>query len=308
MKLRSTTYAAGLAGFYVAIAGGWIVFSSASAARFATSVEQLHRFERFKGVGFVLATGLALFFGARTLFSRIERSAADLMLRERALLSNERRIFAGLMASSVAHDANNVLVGVLGDLDELATKPEQSAGTRQHLETSVGRLVALNKRLLEAGRQTTTASAGPLELTEAVREAADLVRHHPALRYTRLTVVDGTPMVVHAHPMLITQIVTNLLVNAGEATSGRGKVEISSRRDGSRALLEVRDDGPGVPEGRRAGLFEALQSTKPDGNGMGLFSVKACARALGGTVEILDAPGGGACFRVSLPLDDKSGA
>ena len=305
-KMRSTTYAAGLAGIYAATAGGWIVLSSTVAAKVATSVEQLAHFERFKGVGFVFVSGLVLFLGARVLFRRMETFAADRVLRERALLDNEHRAFAGLMASSVAHDANNVLVGVLGDLDEIATRPEHAAETLQRLERSVGRLVALNKRLLQVGRQTATASTGPLDLSNAVSEAVDMVRHHPALRSVRLSVVAGPLMVLHAHSLLITQMVTNLVVNAGEATSGVGKVEVSLRRDGATGLLEVRDDGPGVPEARRAGLFEALQSTKPNGNGMGLFSVKACAQALGGTVEVLDAPGGGACFRVKLPLEGSN--
>jgi signal transduction histidine kinase len=57
-----------------------------------------------------------------------------------------------------------------------------------------------------------------------------------------------------------------------------------------------------VPAERRPGLFEALVSTKPEGNGIGLFSVKACVHGMRGTVEVVDAEGGGARFRVRLPL------
>lgn len=302
--MRSTTYSAALAGVYVATATGWIVVSSRLAARLAGSVEQLEQFERLKGVGFVLATGGALFLGARVLFRRIEAAAAELVRRERALLSNERRVFTGLMASSVAHDANNVLVGVLGDLDELVAEPEHAAETRERLEKSVSQLVALNKRLLQVGRQTATTTTGPLELSAAVRDAVEVVRSHPALRFTALTVSADVPMTRQAHPLLLTQMVTNLVVNAGEATQGKGHVRVTLRRDADAAVREVCDDGPGVPLARRATLFEALESTKPEGNGMGLFSVKACVQALGGTVVVLDAPGGGACFRVTLPLKD----
>jgi signal transduction histidine kinase len=112
----------------------------------------------------------------------------------------------------------------------------------------------------------------------------------------------ATPVEVSANPTLLSQIVTNLLVNAGEATDGKGQVAVRVTTEGGRACLEVDDDGPGVPVERRAGLFDALVTTKPHGNGMGLFSVKAAALALGGSVSVDVAPLGGARFRVTLPL------
>jgi two-component system CitB family sensor kinase len=74
------------------------------------------------------------------------------------------------------------------------------------------------------------------------------------------------------------------------------------RTEAGRAVIEVHDNGPGVPVERRADLFTSLATTKPDGNGLGLFSVKACANGLGGQVEVGDSPLGGALFRIRLPL------
>jgi signal transduction histidine kinase len=103
--------------------------------------------------------------------------------------------------------------------------------------------------------------------------------------------------------VLVSQVVTNLLVNAGEATGGKGLIEVRVVPAGDEVRLEVHDSGPGVPLNRRATLFEALASTKPEGSGMGLFSVRACARAMGGDVAVLDSDLGGACFRVSFPRE-----
>lgn len=284
---------------YVLLAGAWILVSSRFAADSSASVEELRRFETIKGVGYVLVTAAGLFFAARFALRRIELRGQEIVRRERMLLANERRVFAGLIASSVAHDANNVLTLVLGDLDELedAAPPE----TLARLHASLGKLVQLNKRLVHAARQTTSTALAPLDLAAAVREAVGLVRVHPAVRGANVAIAAAEPVSVVASPLLVAQIVTNLVVNAGEATQGRGTIDVIVRREGDGAVIEVDDDGPGIPPERREGIFDALTTTKAEGNGMGLFSVKASVAALGGGVTVRESPRGGACFRVTLP-------
>jgi two-component system, NtrC family, sensor kinase len=293
-------YAAWIAITYVVVASLWIVTSSEVASWLVREADALHRVEQFKGVGFVLITGVALFWGARAAFRRIEAAAGELLRRERALLTNERRAFAGLMAGTVAHDANNVLASVLFDLEALDDAAE-AAAARVRLKAAVSRLIELNRRLVQVTRQSTTSRLGTLELGAAVREAVDLVRKHPALRRAAIEVLTGPPAKVVAQPLLISQIVANLMVNAGEATGGTGRLSVRVLARDAQVHLEVHDSGPGVAPERRASIFEALSSTKPEGSGMGLFSVRACARALGGQVEVLDSELGGACFQVRLP-------
>jgi signal transduction histidine kinase len=80
---------------------------------------------------------------------------------------------------------------------------------------------------------------------------------------------------------------------------GRVKVRIQAGPDGS-AIVEVHDDGPGVPESQRARLFEAFYTTKKEGTGLGLLSAKKCAELHGGKIEVLASPLGGVCFRAHL--------
>ncbi len=304
--MRGTRYAAWLASIYVVVATVWILGSSQVAYWLADRPDVLRSIEQVKGVAFVLVTGAALFLGARALFGRIERAAEDLVLRERALVGNERRALAGLMAATVAHDANNVLAGVLFDLEALGD-PAEAPAAQGRLKAAVSRLVELNRRLVQMKRNSTSSNTVPVELGTVVREAVELVRKHPALRRTELDLSLGAPLQVSTQPVLISQIVANLLVNAGEATDGSGRVSVRLGPEGEGVLLEVHDSGPGVPVERRAGLFEALTSTKPDGSGMGLFSVRACARALGGEVSVGDSELGGARFRVRLPRRPPQG-
>lgn len=93
----------------------------------------------------------------------------------------------------------------------------------------------------------------------------------------------------------------NLLDNAVKYAAGRVEVELERR--GDRVELEVRDDGPGVPEEERRHIFEeGYQSphSRP-GSGVGLYSVARAVRGHGGDVSVADAPAGGALFRVVLP-------
>ncbi len=298
--MKSTAYAAALACGYFTLAVAWIVTSSRLAAANAGSLEDLERFEVIKGALFMLCTSTVIFFGGRFALRRIEAAGESVLHRERVLHANERRVFAGLLAASIAHDANNVLAVVLSELELL--RGVIPAETLERLQASVAGLAQLNRRVVEMGRQVTQTKLEVMDLGRAVREAVDLVRHHEAVRHAQLQVVDEGPVTALGHSLLVSQVVTNLVLNAGEAAQKRGKVDVRVRRCNGAAVIEVDDDGPGIPPERRRDIFDALVTTKPDGNGLGLFSVKAAARALGGAVSVDASPRGGARFRVEIPL------
>jgi signal transduction histidine kinase len=169
------------------------------------------------------------------------------------------------------------------------------------MRSSVERLVALNQRLLVTARRGRATRPEDVELVPNIEETLAVARSHASVRGCRLEFVPSGPVRLHTHGLLVQQILSNLVVNAGEATGGRGAIEVRLGDSPSEVTLEVHDNGPGVPPERRARLFDSLESTKPDGSGMGLFSVRSCVSALGGTVEVGDSPLGGACFRVHLP-------
>lgn len=305
--MRSTRYAATLALGYTILAAVYIVVSSNIAARLSADVEQMRHIETFKGVLYVLVTALAIFFGARFAFGKLERHERALAARDRALLANERRVFAGLMAGSIAHDANNVLVAVIADLDELRRPGWPDDPAMRRLQLSVERLVALNRRLLTAARRGGVTQPEDVDLAPAIRDTLAVARAHAHLRAVAVRFEPGASVIVHTHVLLVQQVVANLLVNAGEATQGKGHVEVRLEATPEGATIEVHDDGPGVPADRRERLFDALETTKSGGSGLGLFSVKTCVAALEGVVEVTDSPLGGACFRVRVPCLSRRG-
>jgi signal transduction histidine kinase len=119
---------------------------------------------------------------------------------------------------------------------------------------------------------------------------------------------------VLADPGQLEQVVLNLVLNARDACQGRGRVTVATRRitraegEGGRAggewaRLSVQDDGPGLAPATRARVFEPFFTTKAEGQGtgLGLSVVDGVARAHGGFVEVISAPGQGATFAVWLP-------
>jgi nitrogen fixation/metabolism regulation signal transduction histidine kinase len=105
--------------------------------------------------------------------------------------------------------------------------------------------------------------------------------------------------------MLLRRAFTNLLKNAREAMRSAGvdaAPELEVRVLARSVVLDVLDRGPGVPREAKARIFDPYFTTKHDGTGLGLSIVKKILLDHGGTIKILDRPGGGALFRVTLPL------
>ena len=102
-------------------------------------------------------------------------------------------------------------------------------------------------------------------------------------------------------PTLIQQSTTNLVLNALDAVRDGGHVEVRLGRDADAIVIEVDDDGPGVPEADRERIFDPFFTTKTHGTGLGLVSVRTCAQLHGGDVTIARSQAlGGAAFRVTL--------
>lgn len=299
--MKSTRYAAMLAGAYVLLASVYIILSGYLAAGASHSVEELRRIETIKGVLYVAVTSLLIFAGARWAMHRMERDAQELLRREQALVANEGRVFAGLTAAAIAHDANNVLTVAQTDI-EMMEEDGKGSEDLTRIHQAVTRMVGLNQRLLDLAQAYVSREGAPLDALEAMQEVLVVMRSQPDMRRCQVSCAGDAGVVVAASPVLMHQLVGNLVLNAAQAAGDNGVIEVRVRAEAGHAVIEVHDNGPGVPAERRADLFTSLVTTKPGGNGLGLFSVKACANGLGGQVEVGDSPLGGALFRIRLPL------
>ncbi len=255
--------------------------------------------------------------------SRRKLEAAYDSLREtQAKLVHSGKLAAiGQLASGVIHEVNNpaswsalALDCALRKLDEVSASPafprdvigSELAEARDHLvraSEGVKRILSIVTDL-----RTFARAGGEVDelvlLDEVARVTCTLVQ--PVVsEHATLVLVEGGVPAVRAGSGRLSQVVTNLVINAAEAiaqTSRKGRVELATRSEGEHVILTVEDSGPGVPEHLRAKVFDPFFTTNPQGLGLGLSLVAEIVNRYGGDVTITDSELGGAAFRVRLPI------
>lgn len=235
-------------------------------------------------------------------FEQAERARAEAELRETALRAREldRLVEVRRMARGVAHDFNNVLcsaIGLTGVIDGASDPAEVLAELRQVLE--VGRkLAAALIRFSDPSVDTAAEARTPViaRVEQAMTALQLLVRPQARIQLS----IEGDEAEVALRPLELEQLLLNLCMNARDAITGTGSIEVSLRC-AERITLEVRDDGIGMTDDVKQHLFEPYFTTKPQGTGVGLSVVRELVERVGGTIEIDSRPGTGTRVRVSLP-------
>jgi|GEM_PF-1573996 len=230
-------------------------------------------------------------------------------LRRRLAQSQKMEALATLIGG-ITHDFNNLLTGIMaGTSDVLAqTEPDDPRfkPLGDILQTS-RRAKDLISRLLTAGSRGPSTMA-QLDINEVIWEAMRFVR--PTLREDielRLSLTEEPALVMGDHSQLW-QTVSNLSFNARDAMPAGGVLEIKTEvkatgeRETEKVVISVSDTGKGIPPEIKDRIFEPFFTTKERGLGigLGLAVVYGAVKNHGGTIDVLDRPGGGTIFRIQL--------
>lgn len=200
--------------------------------------------------------------------------------------------------ADAAHELRTPIAILQTRLEDLASGPDQG-----RLLADVARLSIMAEQLLDLQRlDQQPRQMTPVDLNAmGLAVTADLAPLAIAAGYQLSFEAGKEPVVVAGDQASLQRAVINLVQNAIEHAGGHGTITVAVERDGS---IEVRDEGPGVPNEHREQVFAPfyrLQS-RDHGAGLGLHLVQEVVQRHEGHVSIVDAPQGGACFRVSLPL------
>jgi two-component system sensor histidine kinase HydH len=297
-----------LASIYSLVGGIYIVLSSYFASQFSVSTSELYYIEVLKGCGYVILTGILLFVFAFWSLHRLRIKEREIEQQQRVLLASEKRAAAGLFASSVAHDINNILGVNQMAISRLRaqTLPEETASYLDKLELVQSKLSVLAHELsLATGKQFSNGREN-IDLSQTINQALSLVRLHDKVKYCKLETFIPSILPFDGDASLLQRMVLNLVINAADATDNRGRIRINVQEQKPRIIIEVHDDGTGIPKELRTRILEPFFSTKKDGSGLGLLSVKLCTDVHQGQVEVGDSELGGACFRITLPkIEDR---
>ncbi len=249
-----------------------------------------------------------------------ERGAEDQAHREEQLLQAQRLETIGTLASGVAHDLNNLLTAILCCAAVMRSRADRGADTRaplEQIEHAARSASQLAKRLLDLGRGQ-EARRKPVDVRDVVGEVVALLEHALDKRIRIEFAEESGSTVVLGVSSQIEQVLLNLAVNAADAMPQGGLVRFATRRQsvssdaGARSLglspgqyvvIEVTDDGAGVPEELRRHIFEPFFTTKPQGKGtgMGLAVASRIAASHDGTILLASAPGRPTTFSLYLP-------
>ncbi len=232
------------------------------------------------------------------------RALNDLIARLKDVLARQQDFMA-----DAAHELRTPLtaISLQSQLLERAASPAESAEALAELKRGIARSTHLVERLLTLARLDAASereAARPIDLGALVDASLVNARLRAQERGITLTArVESAVRIDGIEPQL-QSLVDNLIDNALRYTprGGRMHVELTARRHG--AVLEIADNGPGIPAAERTRLFDRfyrVPGTVQEGSGLGLAIVKRVADLHGATVEVGDADGGGARFTVDFP-------
>jgi heavy metal sensor kinase len=200
---------------------------------------------------------------------------------------------------------------ILSVTGEKQRTPEEYELAMADLAEEADRLRALVENLLQVARgETSQIGVGEaVDLSTLLRDVTDSLRPLAAAKGLTLTCQAPDGLILQGDSDSLIRLFVNLLDNAMKYTE-KGGVTLSARRDGGWMRVAVADSGTGIPASHLPHIFDRFyrveQSRSGNGAGLGLAIALDIARAHGGTLEVDNAPGGGAIFTVSLPQKDRA--
>ena len=257
---------------------------------------------------------------------RLQREQKDFELR---VQQAQRTQSLALLAGAVAHDLNNLLVGILGNA-ELALMPDRekrsSEGYLNAIVETAQRAADLSGQLLAfAGQRPLDHQR--LDFDVVTKKTGALLESQVGRRAELSLQLHGSLPPLEGDEIQLRQVLVNLVANATEAMGTRGgRIEIRTSllrpddsdlekllapeapEDEAYLLLEVTDDGEGMDPTTAQRIFDPFFTTKSTGRGLGLASVQGIVKAHHGVIRVESKPGQGTSFKVLLPASSDGGS
>ncbi len=239
-------------------------------------------------------------------FNKIMTELAEKKELEAEIAMSEKLAGLGRIAAGVAHEVNNPLGGLLNCIDTLRKHPEDTELLERYLPMleqglhRIGDIVGSLLAELKMVEDYEPVSAAQLNHLRELMEMEVGDRNIEIIWENRL---DEDVCILGGR---VQQIVCNLLKNSIQALGdSRGTVRFFAFPNGRCMVIEISDDGPGIPAGDRNQLFDPFFTTKSTGTGLGLWVVYRLVQSMRGVIEVESEENRGTLFRVTIPLLDE---
>ncbi|WP_300458275.1 response regulator [Desulfobacula sp.] len=237
---------------------------------------------------------------------------------EKKMINTERLASLGTMSTGIAHEINNPLAIInesAGFMKQVVQSPEMAAFPQKQalltgiekIEKSIKRARKITLQLLGHVKQQSS-QIGECNVKALLFETLSLLQNE--LDDKNISVqweMDPEKMTIWSDPYKIRQVCMNLLSNAIHATQENGSITLSGYMIDSDVLLEIRDNGIGIPKENLGKIFDPFFTTKSfdKGTGLGLFVVHKIISALNGEIHVKSEVGKGTCFTIRFPKYTK---
>ena len=289
VSVRGTTTQTFTASFYVAFA-----YSSLAAILVSYVIDK-------SLLGYILAT--IVFVLALALTDTIAGRRVRRVL-ESELSDADRHLFHSRAVEGVVHNLRNHIATAAGYLKEIDPHRLDPVD-REAVETAIAAAndaVTVLRSLSQGATPRVSYATEPVDLNDLASRALGMARPRARTKEVELGLRESTDdLKIRADPLLLREVVTNLLNNAIDAVSAKGRVDLTTGRRGNGSpYFSVADNGPGVSEENRHHLFEPHFTTKEGGTGLGLFMSYGVVREHQGQL-LFEGNRRGAVFTVVLP-------
>jgi len=216
------------------------------------------------------------------------------------------------LTGGVAHEIKNPLNAIAVHLEVLRSRlAGEGLGDLPEIETigrEITRLDRVVKTFLDFTRPVEL-RMGEVEMVGLLREVIALVEPSAAQQNIRVTLeAEPEQIFLEGDRDLLKQAILNVVVNAVEAMKDGGQIRVAAQRRGPECVIEVEDQGPGIPEEIRDRIFQLYFSTKGKGSGIGLAVAFRVVQLHNGTIDFATELGRGTTFRLRFPARDRAPA
>ena len=241
----------------------------------------------------------------------LEDITARVHLEEQLQLS-DKMASIGLLATGVAHEVNTPLTGISSFTQMLleGTDPDDPrTALLEKIERQTFRAAKIVNGLLNLARPGRSDAAGPVDVNAVVNDVLTLLEHQ--LQTANIQIrreLSPTPTVVQGVEFKLQQVFLNLFLNARDAMSTGGWLSVSSRVEGTQAVIEVADTGTGIASEDLSRIYDPFFTTKAvgQGTGLGLSITYGVIKEHKGSIVCSSGPDQGTRFTVTLPLPPRA--
>jgi two-component system NtrC family sensor kinase len=293
----------------------WLLVISQDAAEEMTGLFATRNAEIFIIVGGILAIVLATIFTTRLTIHRLQEAATRMDELNAQLIQSDKMAALGKMAAGVAHEINNPLAVIIqktGWMEDLLMEEDfketknldEFKSSIKKIEEHVERAKKVVHNMLGYARKMEP-RLEDVDIQQTLTQTIGLLENYARINniIIRTDFAPDIPIIASDQSQL-QQVFLNLISNAIDAVGKDGRVEVLSRRRGDRIMVEIVDNGPGIPAEMQKRIFDPFVTSKQPGKGtgLGLWISYNIMEKLGGKISFSSQVGRGTTFTVEIPV------